>query len=94
MAAIAAAAGRGGTPTLTYASRAPRMSITRISAVAASVAGAAITSPSGSQMSPAIAATAARGIAIATSGTATMFAGTLAKEIVPNTGSSTGNVAN
>ena len=61
--------------------------------MAASAAGAAMTSPSGSQMSPAIAATAARGIAIATSGTATMFAGTLVSETVPNAGSSTGNVA-
>ncbi len=52
-----------------------------------------MTSPSGSQMSPAIAATEARGIAIATRGTATMFAGTLVNETVPNVGSSTGNVA-
>jgi hypothetical protein len=50
-------------------------------------------SPSGSQNNPAIAARAARGMAIATSGTATIFAGTLVSETVPNVGNSTGNVA-
>jgi len=50
-------------------------------------------SPSGGQNDPAMAARAASGIAIATNGTATMFAGTLSSETVPNAGSSTGNVA-
>ena len=90
---IAAAAGSGGTPTLMYASGAPRTSIIRISAVAASAAGAAITSPSGGQIRPAMAARAASGIAIVTSGTAMMFAGMLVREMVPNAGNSTGNVA-
>src|SRR3954447_19638431 len=93
VAAIAAAAGNGGTPTLTYASGAPRTSIVRISAVAASAAGATITSPSGGESRPTIAARAARGIAIATRGTAMMLAGMLVSEMVPNAGSSTGNVA-
>ena len=52
-----------------------------------------MTSPSGGQNDPAIAARAASGIAIAANGTATMFAGTLIRETVPNAGSSTGNVA-
>jgi hypothetical protein len=65
----------------------------RISAVAANAAGAAMTSPNGGQIRPATAARAARGIAIATSGTAMMFAGTLVSEMVPNAGSSNGNVA-
>jgi hypothetical protein len=64
-----------------------------LSAVAASAAGAAIASPSGSQNTPAIAASAASGMAIATSGTATIFAGTLVSETVPNVGSSSGSVA-
>jgi hypothetical protein len=93
VAAITAAAGNGGTPTLTYASGAPRTSTVRISAVAASAAGAAIASPSGGQIRPAMAARAARGMAIATRGTATMFAGMLVSEMVPNAGNSTGNVA-
>ena len=65
----------------------------RISAVAASTAGAAIISPSGGQIRLAMAASAAFGTVIATSGTATMFAGMLVSETVPNAGSSTGNVA-
>ena len=77
----------------TYALGAAKKSIIRISAVAISVAGAATASPSGSQTDPAIAARAARGIAIATIGTATMFAGTLVRETVPKVGSSTGSVA-
>jgi hypothetical protein len=90
---MATAAGSGGTPKWTYASRALSSSITRRSAVAMSVAGAAMASASGSQIDPAIAARAASGIAIATSGTATIFAGTLISETVPNAGSSTGSVA-
>ena len=54
---------------------------------------AAMTSPSGSQINPVIAARAASGIAIATRGTATIFAGTLVSETVPNVGSSIGSVA-
>jgi hypothetical protein len=90
---MAAAAGKGGTPTLMYACGAPRTSTVPINAVAASAAGAAIASPSGSQNNPAIAARAARGMAIATSGTATIFAGTLVRDTAPNVGNRTGNVA-
>jgi hypothetical protein len=92
-AAIAAADGSGGTPTLMYACGAPSTSTVPISAVAASAAGTAMASPSGSQINPVIAARAASGIAIATRGTATIFAGTLVSETVPNVGSSIGSVA-
>jgi hypothetical protein len=51
-------------------------------------------SPNGSQISPEIAASAARGIAIAASGTAMMFAGTLVSDTVPKIGNNSGNVAN
>jgi hypothetical protein len=92
-AAIAAVAGSGGTPTLMYACGAPSTSTVSIRAMAASAAGAAMASPSGSQINPVIAARAASGIAIATRGTATIFAGTLVSETVPNVGSSIGSVA-
>jgi hypothetical protein len=93
VATIAATAGNGGTPTLKYACGAPRTSTVPISAVAASTAGAAMASPRGCQNNPAIAAAAARGMAIATSGAAMIFAGTLVSETVPNVGNSSGNVA-
>jgi len=61
-------------------------------AAAANAAGTAITSPSGIQTRPAIPATIAIGIAMATSGATRMFAGTLNSETVPKTGKSNGSV--